>query len=124
MFGLMPFQFRFRGKTRRLLDIYACFLDADGKALHPAQIARKSGISLGETSRRLEMTGELFVKLPRRTDGFTRYRLTTAATSLGEDGVIELINRNARRETLVLVGVGTMIALLGLIMLVVMVPAL
>ena len=27
MFGIIPFNFRFRGKVRRILDIYYCFIE-------------------------------------------------------------------------------------------------
>ncbi len=124
MFGLLPFQFRFRGKIRRLLDLYVCFVDNDGAAMHPSKLARITGISLTETNRRLAMTPELFVKLPKRPDGYTRYRLTTVVSSMDEDAVVALIERSARKETFMLYAVMTMLLMLGLIMLIVMTPAL
>ena len=79
--GIIPVSFRFRGKLRRLTDIYFCFLDNEGKALHPTQIARQTGIGFSEVNARLESTPELFVRLPKRPDGITRYRLTSATAA-------------------------------------------
>ena len=51
MFGILPFQFRFRGRVRLILDIYYCFIEsaaeqAEGVALHPTQIAANNGRQL------------------------------------------------------------------------------
>ena len=53
MFGIVPFQFRFRGKINIILDMYYCFLEAGSVALHPTQIAKKTGVSFAEVARRL-----------------------------------------------------------------------
>ncbi|MEM6707842.1 MAG: hypothetical protein AAF648_03570 [Pseudomonadota bacterium] len=124
MFELLTAQFRFRGKQARLLDLYQCFLANDQKALHPTQLARMTGISLAEVSKRLDTTPELFVRLPRRPDGITRYRLTTAATARGLEGTEALLATNARRETLVLYAGGTMLVLIGIIAIVLIGPTL
>ncbi len=108
MFGIIPFNFRFRGKVRRLLDIYFCFLDAEGAALHPTQIARHTGISFAEVARRLDATPELFVKLPRR-DGITRYRITTSASTRTPEETEALLVKYAKRESWLLYAFGTMV---------------
>ena len=101
MFGIIPFQFRFRGKVGRLLDIYYCFIEAEQKALHPTQIARITGISFAEVARRLDATPELFVKLPRR-DGITRYAITTTASTRTPEETEALLRKYAKRESYLL----------------------
>ncbi len=108
MFGIIPFNFRFRGKVGRLLDIYYCFIDAGNVALHPTQIARQTGIGFAEVARRLDATPELFVKLPRR-DGITRYRITTSASARSPEEVEALLKKYAKRESLLLYAFGAMV---------------
>ena len=108
MFGIIPFNFRFRGKVGRLLDIYYCFIDAGNVALHPTQIARQTGIGFAEVARRLDATPELFVKLPRR-DGITRYRITTSASARSPGEVEALVKKYAERESLLLYAFGAMV---------------
>ncbi len=108
MFGIIPFNFRFRGKVGRLLDIYYCFIDAGNAALHPTQIARQTGIGFAEVARRLNATPELFVKLPRR-DGITRYRITTSASARSTEEVEALLKKYAQRESLLLYAFGAMV---------------
>jgi len=108
MFGIIPFHFRFRGKVKRILDIYVCFLEEGNIALHPTQIARKTGISFAEVARRLDATPELFVKLPKR-DGITRYRITTSASTRTEEETEALILKYAQRESLLLYAFGLMV---------------
>ena len=121
--GIIPISFRFRGKVRRLTDIYLCFLDNDGKALHPTQISRQTGIGFTEVSARLEATPELFVRLPKR-DGVTRYRLTSATAAREPDEVSQLLSREARREGLLLYAFGSMVLLILLIVVILVGPAL
>ncbi len=108
MFGIVPFNFRFRGKTRRILDIYYCFLEEENTALHPTQIARRTGISFAEVARRLDGTPELFVKLPRR-DGITRYRVTTSASTRTPEENEGLLIKYAKREGYLLYAFSTMV---------------
>ena len=108
MFGIIPFNFRFRGKVRRILDIYFCFLEEGSVALHPTQIARLTGISFAEVTRRLDATPELFVKLPKR-DGITRYRITTSASTRTPEETEALLNKYAQRESLLLYAFGFMV---------------
>ena len=117
MFGIIPIRFRFRGKLRRLARIYQCFLDHPSVGLHPTQIARHTGIGFQEVSARLDATPELFVKLPGRGDGITRYRLTSSTAARSPDEVERFLNGQARKETLVLYAFGTMVLCLALIVL-------
>jgi len=121
--GIIPISFRFRGKLRRLTDIYFCFLENDGKALHPAQIARRTGMGFTEVSARLEATPELFVRLPKR-DGLTRYRLTSVTSAKAPEEVDQLLNREARRESLLLYAFGSMVLMLLIIVVILVGPAL
>ena len=121
MFGIIPFNFRFRGKVRRILDIYFCFLEEGNVALHPTQIARHTGIGFNEVARRLDATPELFVKLPRR-DGITRYRMTTTAATRTPEETIELINKYARRESWLLYAFGSMVMFMLIIVVLTIAP--
>ncbi len=108
MFGIIPFNFRFRGKVRRILDIYYCFIDEGNVALHPTQIARLTGISFMEVARRLDATPELFVKLPKR-DGITRYHVTSSAATRTVEETEALLRKYAQRESLLLYAFGSMV---------------
>ena len=121
--GIIPITFRFRGKLRRLEDIYYCFLDNPGIGLHPTQIARKTGLGFGEVNTRLQATPELFVKLPKRPDGITRYRLTSATTAQEPEAIEKFLSRAARKEGLMLYATGTMVLLILLIVVILMGPA-
>lgn len=102
MFGIVPFQFRFRGKINIILDMYYCFLEAGSVALHPTQIAKKTGVSFAEVARRLDATPELFVKIPTRKGDVTRYRVTSSAATRDPEEVEALIHQYAQRESLLL----------------------
>lgn len=121
MFGIIPFNFRFRGKVRRILDIYYCFVEDDGQALHPTQIARRTGISFAEVARRLDATPELFVRLPRR-DGITRYRITTTAATRTPEETEALLVKYAKRESYLLYAFGTMVLAMLLIVVLTIAP--
>lgn len=123
IFGLLPISFRFRGKQRRLMDIYHCFLDDPGRGLHPTQIARHTGLGFAEVHERLEATPELFVRLPRRRDGITRYRLTSSTTARSPEDVERFVAAAARKETLLLYAMGIMVLLTLLIVVVLVGPA-
>jgi hypothetical protein len=124
MFGFIPITFRFRGKLNRIREIHQCFLDHPDKGLHPTQIARYTGLSFAEVNKRLEATPELFVKLPGRQDGITRYRLTTSTAARGPDEVDKFLATQARKETLLLYAVGVMVLCLALIVVILIGPAL
>ena len=121
MFGIIPFQFRFRGKVRRILDIYFCFLDEGNVALHPTQIARRTGISFAEVARRLEAPPELFVKLPKR-EGITRYRITTTASTRTPQETEALLAKYAQRESTLLYAFGTMVLAMLIIVVLTIAP--
>lgn len=123
MLGVIPISFRFRGKLRRLRDIYQCFLDHPNKGLHPTQIARHTGISFSEVNTRLQATPELFVKLPGRRDGVTRYRLTSAITARSPEEVDKFLQNQARKESLLLYAFGAMLLCLLLIVVILVAPA-
>jgi hypothetical protein len=123
MLGLLPVSFRFRGKVNRLKDIYRCFLDHPATGLHPTQIARFTGVSFTEVNRRLEATPELFVKLPRRPDGITRYRLTSSTAARSEEQIDAFIDGQARKEGWLLYSFGAMLLCLLLIVAVLVGPA-
>ena len=121
MFGIIPFKFRFRGKIRRILDIYYCLLDAGTKALHPTQIARQTGISFAEVARRLDATPELFVRLPQR-DGIPRYRITTSAAARSPEETEALLAKYANRESYMLYAFSAMVLILLLIVVLTIAP--
>ncbi len=122
MFGIVPFQFRFRGKARMILDIYYCFLDHEGQAMHPTQIAKHTGISFAEVARRLDATPELFVRLPSRKADVTRYRITTSAATRSVDETEALIHKYAGRESLLLNLFIGMLATMLLILILIIAP--
>ena len=122
MLGIIPISFRFRGKLRRLAQIYQCFVDHPGKAMHPIEIARHTGVGFAEVNARLETTPEMFVKLPRRPDGITRYRLTSSMAARTPEEVEKYLVGAARRESLVLYAFGAMIICLMLIVLAIVAP--
>jgi hypothetical protein len=124
IFGLIPITFRFRGKLNRIREIYQCFLDHPEKGLHPTQIARHTGLSFAEVNNRLNATPELFVKLPGRQDGITRYRLTTSSAARSPEDIEKFLKNQALKETLLLYSVGSMVLILALIVVILIGPAL
>ncbi len=124
MLGLVPYTFRFRGKVNRLLDMYDCLAANSPNALHPTQIARLTGHGFASVNARLEATPELFVKLPRRPDGITRYRLTSAVAAKTAEEVEAMVKAAARKESLLLYAVGTMVLCIFIIVLILIGPAL
>jgi hypothetical protein len=124
MYGIIPVTFRFRGKVRRLFRMYQCFLEHPGVGLHPTQIARYTGISFAEVVVRLDSTPELFVRLPKRKDGITRYRLTSATAAREPEAVQKLLDSNARRESMVLWSIAAMVLSVLVIVLILIGPSL
>lgn len=123
MLGFIPITFRFRGKERKLEDIYRCFRENPDTGLHPTQIARQTGMGFAEVNARLEATPELFVRLPKRPDGITRYRLTSSTTVKSDDEVLEFLGASARKESLLVYASGTMVLCLLLIVVILVGPA-
>lgn len=122
MIGFVPISFRFRGKLRRLAQIYQCFREHPDKAMHPIEIARHTGLGFAEVNARLAATPELFVKLPRRPDGLTRYRLTSSTAARTPEEVEKFLVSAARRESLLLYAFGTMVFFILLIVLAIIAP--
>ncbi len=122
--GLIPLSFRFRGKLRRIAEIYRCFLEHPGIGLHPTQISRFTGLGFGEVNSRLDATPELFVKLPRRPDGITRYRLTTTITVKTPEEVEKFLAAAARKESFILYAMGIMLLCIMLIVVILIGPTL
>ena len=116
--------FRFRGKADRLLAVVECFLKEPNKGLSPTQIGRESGIAMYDAARILDQTPELFVKLPGRGDGITRYRLASSVAARGEEGIEALIRHNARRESWRYYALLTMALLLAAAAIMAVLPAL
>ncbi len=124
MTSLPFFRFRFRGKVRRIFDIYLSFMDKSGSAMHPMEVARMANMSLAEASRRLEDTPEVFIRLPKRPDGLTRYRLTAQLAGRTPEQVEAMLKSLARRESMLLYVGGVMLLLLFVIALILAGPAL
>lgn len=91
--------FRFRGRTVRLLALADGLLAEADRGHSPAYLARQTGLPIYDALRLLDQTPELFVKLPGRGDGITRYRLASSVAARGRDGIAALVRRHARRET-------------------------
>ena len=115
-------RFRFRGKTARLSAIVERFQETPNKGLGAATIARACGLSTVDVARLLNATPELFVKLPGRGDGITRYRLASSVAARGEDGAAELIRRGARRETILYAALVTLALLLAAVVVMAVLP--
>jgi hypothetical protein len=79
-------------------------------------------MSIVDVDDRLQRTPELFVRIPKRADGMTRYRLTTAISNLSDKELAAKLNALARRETLVLYAFTSGLILLGAIMLLLIGP--
>ena len=122
MFGIPTLEFRFRGKSRLLLDIYYCFIDQGSPALHPTQIAKHTGISFAEVARRLEATPELFVKLPTRAGDVTRYRITSSTSARSTQEVEALVQQNVQRESLLFYSLAAMVFLTLIIVVMTIAP--
>ena len=126
MFGILPLQFRFRGRVRLILDIYYCFIESaaeqtGGVALHPTQIARATGISFTEVAKRLDATPELFVRLPKR-DGVTRYRVTSSASARSDAEIEALLHKAERRESMLFYAIAFMVLAMLTIVVLTIVP--
>ena len=106
---MLGFSFRFRGKTKRLLTLYHCFVEHPGVGLHPIQISKYTGLSFPEVLLRLDNTNELFVRLPKRKDGITRYRLTSSTAAQSKEAVEKMIHSAAKRESITLFSLGLII---------------
>lgn len=122
MLGIPTLEFRFRGKSHLLLDIYYCFIEQGSPALHPTQIAKHTGISFAEVARRLEATPELFVKLPTRAGDVTRYRITSSTSARSAQEVEALVQQNVQRESLLFYSLAAMVFLTLIIVVMTIAP--
>lgn len=122
--AINSFSFRIRGRITRLMGIYQLFAKSPETGLHPAQIARAARMSILDVDERLRRTPELFVKIPKRKDGVTRYRLTSAVAGLSEAEVKAMLTHLARRETIMLYTGMAVLLLLFSIMLILIGPTL
>ena len=121
---LAPWTFRFRGRTGHILAIVDSFLKESNKGLAPAHIAREAGLPIYDVVKTLGRLPELFVKLPGRGDGITRYRLASSVAARGEAQIAALVHRHARRETWLFYGLALFGALLFTVVLMIFVPTL
>ena len=119
----MIFSFRFRGKNQQILALYQNFLDHPGQGLHPKELSRMTGIPMLDVVSRMDKTPELFVKLPGRRDGLTRYRLTTTATARAVTEIEQLIEQQVRRESWLYYAFMAMIFLVFLVAVMAIAPA-
>ena len=123
-FGLGTWNFRFRGKINRLLAIVDCFMEDPTTGLHPTQIAKRTGMSMMDVIARLDATPELFVRLPGRRGGVTRYRLLSSIAALDFEAIEAMILEHAKKEDYIYYAFITMLILLLGIMVMVFIPAL
>lgn len=121
---LAPWTFRFRGRTGMILAIVERFVKEPNKGLAPTHIAREAGLPVYDVVKTLRRTPELFVKLPGRGDGITRYRLASSVAARGEEQIVALVQRNARRETWLFYALLLLAGLLVTVVLMVLVPTL
>ena len=121
---LAPWTFRFRGRTGHILAIVDSFLKEPNKGLAPTHIAREVGLPLYDVVKTLSRLPELFVKLPGRGDGITRYRLASSVVARGEEEIEALVYRHARRETWLFYGLALLGALLLAVVLMILIPTL
>ena len=121
---LAPWTFRFRGRTAMILAIVERFVAEPNKGLAPTHIAREAGLPIYDVVKTLRRTPELFVKLPGRGDGITRYRLASSVAARGEEEIVALVQRNARRETWLFYALLLLAGLLVTVVLMVFVPTL
>lgn len=121
---LAPWTFRFRGKTNRILALVDCFLKEPNKGLAPTHLGRQAGMPLYDVAKMLDKTPELFVKLPGRGDGITRYRLASSVAARGEEEIVALVQRRARRESWIFYALAIMALLLLMVAMMAIAPSL
>ena len=63
------------------------------------EISKLSGVHMLDVSNTLNNFPELFMRVPRRSDGLTRYALITSVAAMDEDTVRKMVANCARRET-------------------------
>ena len=82
-----------------------------------------TGIPMLDVVARMDNIPELFVKLPGRRDGLTRYRLTTTVTARTNKEIEHLVEQGVRRESWLYYAFIAMIFLVFLIAVMAIAPA-
>ena len=82
-----------------------------------------TGIPMLDVVARMDKIPELFVKLPGRRDGLTRYRLTTTAAARTVIEIEHLVEQQVRRESWLYYAFIAMILLVFLIAVMATAPA-
>lgn len=113
---------RYLGRQTRIRALYEA-LSGERKALHPVQLSKETGMDMFEVQRQLEGCPELFVKLPRNTEGLVRWRLTSTTASLEAEAVDQLIDDRARTEQLTVAAYVVVLVSVLLVVLLTVVPA-
>ena len=121
---LAPWKFRFRGKAGRILSVVDCFRKEPNKGLAVVLVARSSGLAIQDAATVLEGTPELFVKLPGRGDGITRYRLASSVAVRSDEEIAELVRGHARRESWIFYALMLIVALALAVLVMIVMPAL
>ena len=62
------------------------------------QITRETGLDLVTVVNTLNATNEIFMKLPGRGDGITRYALPSRIYAMQPEDVVAIVHRHARIE--------------------------
>ncbi|MDE0441994.1 MAG: hypothetical protein OXL38_07735 [Gammaproteobacteria bacterium] len=121
---LAPWRFRFRGKAGRILSVVDCFRKEPNKGLAVVQVARSSGLAIHDAATVLEGTPELFIKLPGRGDGITRYRLASSVAARSDEAIAELVRGHARRESWILYALMLIVVLALVVLALIVMPTL
>ena len=92
---------RYLGRQDRVLALYEALADK-GSAMHPVELSKETGLGMMAVQQQLEGCREVFLKLPRNRDGLVRWRLTTTASAMADDAILDLVRSRARVEQLTL----------------------
>ena len=91
--------FRYRRRTDLIIAVFLCFVESDKRKLHPTEVAKEAGLHMSSAVRLMEQVHEIFLKLPKGTDGLTYYALRPSIAAQPPDDVILMVNRRALKET-------------------------
>lgn len=108
---------RYSSHRTRIAEILELF-DREGRALHPTEIGRATGLHFMTASRILESCDECFMRLPRSPDGAQRYHLRPTVRAMTPEQRAALLDRLVLGERLVAwaaLFAGLSVAVLGLI---------
>lgn len=110
--------FRFRGREERLLLLFRAFREHPGRAaLHPADLARATDLSLVESATLMDDTPELFIRLRLHKGGNRHYRLATSIAARSDAEIEAMVVRRGRMEQFTVLSV-SLIAILAVVVLV------